>query len=803
MSPSNAPARPARASRAPRALRSWLAACILAVAASGACAADRPEILAPAERAWLDAHPHIVLGAGEDWAPSIVPMANGKVSGFAVEHMELINRKLGSDIRIEAGPWHDMVARAEAGTLDGLILTAPLDERRDQFAFTQPYFTDFDFVYVRSADTRWKDGRVRLDDLRGRHVGYLNGTLRISRELSRIPGTRAVAADSYDALARMLLEGDVDVVVASYSLEYWRMRHGVMGLNPTVIIRETESRMVMTIRKDRSELAAILDKAMAAIDPSELTSLYQRWFGPDYLARTAAVGAVFDAEERKWLAEHPVLRIGIDPGWAPVEYFDDAGKPRGMTLAYLDRLQAITGVRFEIVPKLTWDEAVRRLHERELDLLPAIAATPERLGKITFTEPYLSFPAAIFSAADVAYLGGVESLKGRRVVVVRGEAVFSWLEREWPDLDVVRVDNTSEALRMLASGDAFAFVGNLVTTSYYIGKSGLSRIKVVGETPFTYRLSMGVRGDWPILARILQKGIDAIPAADRDAIFRDWLSIRYEHAMDYSLLWKVVAAAAVILLLVFAERTYRVHSANARLRHLARELSLVENRERRRLAGELHDSPMQKLALAQMQFGAAHRDPAAPASPRVQSGLDLMREAIDELRSLQFELSPPMLHREGLAPALRWLASSASERSGVRFAFVDRNSALPALPEEIETVLFRCARELVFNVAKHASAQQATIELDVAGEKLILTVRDDGTGFAPTATRRARRRGGFGLFSISERLALFGGDLDISTDTGGTCARIRIPLPATTPGPRSASEASAPRPAADAPGAAP
>lgn len=782
-----------RCVRGPTALRclvAWLAAW-LSLSAWAASA----DLLTPAERAWLGAHPRIVLGAGEDWAPMIVKDAKGNVTGFAIDHLALLNEKLGTDIRIEAGPWHEIVARAEAGAIDGLTLTSPIEERRDRFVFTEPYFTGHNFIFLRAGDGRWKDGRVRMNDLRGHRVGYLKGTLRISQALANVPGATAVAADSYEALANALLAGEIDAAIASYSLEYWRASRGMLGIVPALIVPETETRIVMSIRKDRAPLAGILDKGLAAIRQDEVEPLYRRWFGDEYVRKTGMLGARFTPEEHKWIAQHPMLRVGIDPGWAPVEFVDGAGVPRGMTIAYLERLSAATGLRFEVVPGLSWSDALRRLREREIDVLPAVAAAPDRAGAIAFTEPYLTFPAAIFSAADVAYLGGLESLRGKRVAVARGEAVTAWLAQAWPDVVLVPVEDTAEGLRRVASGDAFAFVGNLVTTSYYIGQSGLTQIKVAGETPFVYRLGMGVRNDWPILAGILQKGIDAMPASERDAIYREWLAVRYEHRVDYSLLWKVLAGALLVLLLVIAERVWRVKAANARLSQLARELSLVEERERRRLAGELHDSPMQKLALAQMQFGAAPGDGAS--GQRIANGLDLMREAIDELRTLQFELSPPMLEKEGLVPTLRWLASHASERSDVQFAFHGPAGAL-ALPEEIAIVLYQCARELVYNVVKHAGARNATIKLSAGDGDVTLTVGDDGRGFGtrPTAWSRS---GGFGLFSIRERVGLFGGDVVVRSDGSGAQIRVRMPVP-TRPVPAAVPERDRP-PASAAQGA--
>ncbi len=176
-----------------------------------------------------------------------------------------------------------------------------------------------------------------------------------------------------------------------------------------------------------------------------------------------------------------------------------------------------------------------------------------------------------------------------------------------------------------------------------------------------------------------------------------------------------------------AQRTEALNLANARLRQLAMEISLIEERERKRLASELHDSPMQKLALAQFQITAGARYRDQEAEERLETGLELLREALQELRSLQFELSPPCLYQEGLAPALEWLASHATRRFGVALSFTAPRSP-PSLDQNLAIVLFQCARELVYNVAKHANASAGRIELDIQDRAVLLVVSDNGRG---------------------------------------------------------------------------
>ena len=100
--------------------------------------------------------------------------------------------------------------------------------------------------------------------------------------------------------------------------------------------------------------------------------------------------------------------------------------------------------------------------------------TPARRQRLGLTEPYLTFPATISSAADLAYLGGIQALHGKVVAVVEDEAVPDWLREQHPDIPLLTTPDTPAALRAVTRGEAFAFVGNLATTSYYIGASGLT-----------------------------------------------------------------------------------------------------------------------------------------------------------------------------------------------------------------------------------------------------------------------------------------------------------------------------------------
>jgi PAS domain S-box-containing protein len=210
------------------------------------------------------------------------------------------------------------------------------------------------------------------------------------------------------------------------------------------------------------------------------------------------------------------------------------------------------------------------------------------------------------------------------------------------------------------------------------------------------------------------------------------------------------------------------------LRRLASELSLSEERERRRVAVELHDGVGQLLALIKIKL-AGQRE--AGEDGGLLEVLALVDQAIAQTRSLTFELSPLVLHELGFEAALEWLAAQLRDQLKIEVEFRD-DGLEKVLSEELQVALFQAARELLHNVAKHAQASRVTVSVQREDGQMRVSVADDGVGFNPV--EQAQRRGtqrGFGLFSIRERLRHLGGRAEITSAPGrGTQVSLSAPL---------------------------
>jgi PAS domain S-box-containing protein len=220
------------------------------------------------------------------------------------------------------------------------------------------------------------------------------------------------------------------------------------------------------------------------------------------------------------------------------------------------------------------------------------------------------------------------------------------------------------------------------------------------------------------------------------------------------------------------------------LRALASELVLAEERERRQLAGDLHDEISQLLTLARIRLGVLERSAAGTdLAGRLGELRPPIEQAIQAVRSLTFQLCPPALYDLGFVPAAEWLAEDMQQRYGLRVEVCDDGADKP-LDERMRVVLFRSLREVLINAAKHSGVDSAQVRIRREGTRVLVQVEDAGAGF-DWQGHRGRMRPGFGLFSIEERLGYLGGRLEIrSAPGGGTTVTLEAPLKPSAEGAR-------------------
>ncbi len=225
------------------------------------------------------------------------------------------------------------------------------------------------------------------------------------------------------------------------------------------------------------------------------------------------------------------------------------------------------------------------------------------------------------------------------------------------------------------------------------------------------------------------------------------------------------------------ERTKELVQSQALLRQLASELTIAEQRERRKLAADLHDYLAQLLVAVRLKVSQSRsRLSQSDADHWLAEAEEVLQKALDYTRSLVAQLAPMTLQEFGLPAALKWLGNQMAHQYQLNVS-VDCDPLTVPMPEDQAVLLYQSVRELLINVAKHARVDKAAVRMRLEDGRLQVTVTDEGIGSSAEIMNNGAAAK-FGLFSIKERMTALGGWFAVDSAPGkGTMATLTLPLP--------------------------
>lgn len=505
------------------------------------------------EKNWLRDHPGIRIGIMNAWPPLNYLDERGRPRGIGVDFIEVLNKRLGDRLIIKAAPFRQNYDRVKNRELEALMDITQYTEREPFFNFTKPYLT-IPHVLVGGKESPYFQSEK---DLAGKTVALERGFYNVIHFQKNYPHVKVREYGSTVEALKAVSQGKADAyagnrAVATYLIE----KEMIPNLQFMGKLKKPASVLQIGTRKDWPELAAILDRALASITPEEERRILRMWVGEE---APAPIPLALTPAEQEWLARHPVMRVAGNRNFAPIEFADQNNKFSGVSVDYLKRISEILGIEFQYVKQNTWQASADTLRRRDSDIFSAAVETPDLNLFAKFTNPYLSLPVVIFTRGDAPYIGGLEELRDHKVVVVREHAISEFIRRNYPKIKMVEAKNILEALRLLQSKEAFAYIGSILVTSHYIQKMGYANLKVSGQIDYRYEIAMAVRSDWPLFGRILQKALNHISEQERKEIYKQWLVVTYNETVDYSIIWKLlIAMSAIVGVILFWNRKLTV-----------------------------------------------------------------------------------------------------------------------------------------------------------------------------------------------------------------------------------------------------
>jgi signal transduction histidine kinase len=470
-------------------------------------------------------------------------------------------------------------------------------------------------------------------------------------------------------------------------------------------------------------------------------------------AASPAPQALADAD-RGWVASHPTVRVAL-PLIGPFALLDNRGGLSGVSVDHLERLAALTGLRFENVPVVGVAAAIQGVREGRFDVVMGIGRTRDREDLLLFGKPFAFSPDAIVGPTEAPFLFDIHELGNRRVALARSSVdLVRRFATQVPDAQVVLFETMDEAMLAVERREAHVAVVDASYAAWFVKQRRLADLRVSGIFDSSPDMYIGVRRDWPELVRILDRALAAIPAAERTQIINRWMVLDYESDRRWRRAFRASAGVVAIVLLVavlLAAMGHRMRRELALRRRIQAELEEARDRLTRASADKsdlmrmmAHDlrNPMCALLLTV--------DDLLGEVPRgeVQASLSDMRATLDRMSSLLAQLTDAHALESG-ARAYRWTRIDAGEEvraaaqaaAGVAQAkgievVATVPPSLPALESDLAAF-----REIVDNLLSNAvkyAPSGSRVQADAAATEgaIRIAVRDQGPG-VPAAERLA------------------------------------------------------------------
>ena len=526
--------------------------------------------LTPEEIAWIKEHPVITSTNEMEWAP-LDFVDNGEAIGFSIDYLNLVALKVGLKIEYVNGyVWDVLLAKLEAKEIDMAQSIIKTPDREVYLNFTDPYL-NLPMVYF------GREGADRInstEDLKGKRIGVVIESISDRIYTEDYSHLNIIKFDSTVEALKALSAGAIDIHADILPVSRYMIRTNLLPGIEVVgdkFFPETENADLIRLaaRKDWPELNSILSKGMAAVSVMEFRDIAEKWQTQQNFVISDGIGLT--PEEKTWLSANRVIDVSIDLNQAPLEFLDDEGNISGMTGAYLKLIGDKLGIEFRNGGAENWQQALEKIKSGDTQLITFASITEERREFLTFIDSYIDVVHMVFARENGEIYGNLDSLSGRKIAQVNGDAIKESIERDYPTIEVVGAETSADALRMGALGEVDAFIGSIPNVTNIVNTEGLTNITVVGDTPYRAENAFGIRKDLPLLASAMQKALRSVSAEEKAEISRAWIGFQSEPEINYTLVWQVLFIGLVIVVLILIWN-YGLRREVERRKEIEREL---------------------------------------------------------------------------------------------------------------------------------------------------------------------------------------------------------------------------------------
>lgn len=473
------------------------------------------DFLSPEERAFVRAHPPLRVHNELDWPP--YNFNEGSPTGYSIDFFNLVAERAGFQVEYISSPsWREFMQMIETRQLDVMLNIADTEDRRRFLRFTRPYLIVSAGIYVRNGHGQLNS----LAALKGHTVAVPEGFFFEERLRKYSPEIRLLlkrnALESLQAVAT----GAADATIGTVDVQDYLIRQ--QGLDNLLLANHLDDNrftavMHLAVHRDAPMLHRILQKSMDALDETAVARINQRW-----TRHRQTQNLRLSSEERRFLDGNPAIRAMIGPPQPPF-FFLDEDQITGYAVDLSHRLAAKMGVGIlfsEAPPGLSL-EAI--FAQRLADIVITTPRAAQQAGHSLLSKPLFGTYLGISTRRDGVGDSPLEHLAGQRIAVLEQQGIGAALAENYL---LLPVESDLQALEAVSQGDAVAAIGPHPVQHYLLREHFMTDLdsRPLGnaiDLP-RHRQSLAVRPDWPILAGILDKAIDALTREELNTLQNRW-----------------------------------------------------------------------------------------------------------------------------------------------------------------------------------------------------------------------------------------------------------------------------------------
>ena len=287
---------------------------------------------------------------------------------------------------------------------------------------------------------------------------------------------------------------------------------------------------------------------------SAASSLKQSLKENDIDARSIKDRIQLSEAEKNWLKKNKHVRVRVGD-WPPFMLTENSVS--GISIDYLNLISKIHGIIFDYKTQkdISWPDTLQAIRNRnDVDMVPAIQPTADRSKYMNFSIPYQTLPWVIVTRSNADFVGGLKDIQTKRICVQEQFILQKKIEKDYPYLNfkIIKTSTpTLDSLKEVATGRSYATINALPVVVYFIQHYGLSNLKVAAPARFDdLQLSMGIRNDWPELASIISKTVQAMSQKDIAKIQNKWLSVQYDQGFNPQKVRRWIHLGAIVFMVI-------------------------------------------------------------------------------------------------------------------------------------------------------------------------------------------------------------------------------------------------------------